>query len=69
VSVQEETRSRTLEGWFESELERRLAKLDDPAYRETAEHLQPLPREHWRWIFVLALPIPLVIALVSYFTW
>lgn len=69
MSVQQETKSATVEGWFETELDRRLATLENPEYRSTAEHLRPLPRNHWWWVFALAVPIPLVIAIVSYFTW
>ena len=55
--------------WFQQELERRLSQLEDPDYQATAEHLQPIPPSHWWVMFALAVPIALVIALVSYFTW
>ncbi len=69
MSTQGEGRPIEERTWFEQELDRRLTQLEDPAYRATAEHMQPLPRSAWWWMFALAVPIPLVIALVSYFTW
>jgi hypothetical protein len=59
----------SLEGAFEQELDRRLTILEDPNYRASAEEYQPLPRAHWYTLFALAIVIPLILALVSYFTW
>lgn len=69
MSVDEVKTAAAERRWFEHELDSRLARLEDPEYRATAEHLQPVPRNHWWWMLALAVPIPLVIALVSWFTW
>ncbi len=70
MSVQEQQAgTESFERWFEHDLERRLALLEDPEYRKTAESFQPILTRAWWLIFALAIPIPLLIALVSFFTW
>lgn len=69
MSTQGEGRPIEERTWFEQELDRRLSQMEDPAYRASAEHFQPLDRRAWTWIAVLAGPIPVVLAIVSYFTW